>query len=429
MTKRFWWVLFALGAAQAAFAQAPEAAKAPKAGERGAPGLAIRTAKALTCKWEGESVVDNALVLVKDGKIEAVGPAADVAVPMGYELVDVGSMWLMPGMVDLHTHIGGSYDINDMVFVTQPELKVHASVVPGNPALQRTLASGVTSVLYIPGSGVNSGGQGILIKTGLDTYEESVIRDPGSLKVAQWGNPERWGPGVGKSWENYHLRDMFQRGKVYADAWERYEKGEGPQPEKRLEFEVFRDLYGHTTQVSTHTQVYQVVLETLTMIRQEFGIDVYIDHGEVKGYLTAQMAEQIGVNGIIGPRNVDMPRLFGMDTDGQWQGIAGEYQKRGLKHIGFNTDAPVIPSEELQLQVGIAGRYGMDLKDMQGVKGLTIVPAITAGIADRVGSLEPRKDADILVISGDPGDPRAYVSTVFINGKRVYDVTVDERRW
>ncbi|MCE9595353.1 MAG: amidohydrolase family protein [Planctomycetes bacterium] len=403
--------------------------EAPKAGERGAPGLAIRTAKALTAKWEGECVIDHALVLVKDGKIQAIGPVSTLAVPEGFEVVDVGDMWLMPGMVDLHSHVGGTFDINDMVYVTQPELKVHASVIPHNPMFKRAIASGVTSVLYIPGSGVNSGGQGILIKTGLDNYEDAVIRDPGSLKVAQWGNPERWTVGVGKSWENYHLRDMFQRGKNYAEAWDKYEKGEGTQPEKRIELEVFRDLYGHRTQVSTHTQVYQVVLETLTMIRQEFGIDVYIDHGEVKGYLTAPLAEKLGVNAILGPRNVDMPRLFGMDTDGQWQGIAAEYQKRGMKKIGFNTDSPVIPQEELQLQVGIAGRYGFDMSNTEGVKGLTIVPAMTAGIADRVGSLEPKKDADIVVISGDPGDPRTHVSMVFINGKRVYDTEVDKRRW
>lgn len=429
MLTRMLFVVLALCALQSSRAQAHPASTSPRAGERGAPGLAIRSAKALTCKWEGESFVDHALVLVKDGKIQAVGPASELAVPQGFELLDVGGMWLMPGMVDLHAHIGGTFDINDMVYVTQPELKVRASVVPHNPAFKRALASGVTSVLYIPGSGVNSGGQGILLKTGLDSYEESVIRDPGSLKVAQWGNPERWAIGVGKTWENWHLRDMFRRGKAYADAWDAYEKGQGPQPEKRIEFELFRELYGKRTQVSTHTQVYQVVLTTLTMIRQEFGIDVYIDHGEVKGYLTAPMAKEIGVNAIIGPRNVDMPRLFGMDTDGQWQGIAAEYQKRGLDMIGFNTDSPVIPEEELQLQVGIAGRYGFELSNMEGVKGLTIVPAMTAGIADRVGSLEPRKDADIVVISGDPGDPRAYVSMVFINGKRVYDVGVDERRW
>lgn len=429
MSKRLLSIVCALCASQASFAQSPTPVSKPGAGERGGSGLAIRTTKALTAKWEGEAVVDNAMVLVKDGKIERVGPAGDVAVPPGYELVDVGTMWLMPGMVDLHAHIGGSFDINDMVYVTQPELKVHASVVPHNEMFKRALASGVTSVLYIPGSGVNSGGQGILLKTGLDRYEDSVIRDPGSLKVAQWGNPERWAIGVGKTWENWHLRDMFRRGKAYADAWDAYEKGEGPQPEKRLEMEVFRELYGQRTQVSTHTQVYQVVLTTLTMIRQEFGIDVYIDHGEVKGYLTAPMAEEIGVNAILGPRNVDQPRLFGMDTDGQWQGIAAEYQKRGLKKIGFNTDSPVIPEEELQLQVGIAGRYGFDMTNMEGVKGLTIVPAMTAGIADRVGSLEPKKDADIVVLSGDPGDPRTFVTAVFINGKRVYDTKEDPRRW
>jgi imidazolonepropionase-like amidohydrolase len=100
-----------------------------------------------------------------------------------------------------------------------------------------------------------------------------------------------------------------------------------------------------------------------------------------------------------------------------------------MKMIGFNTDAPVIPPEELFLQAGIAVRYGFDATNLETVRGLTIVPATTAGIANRVGSLEPGKDADFVIMSGDPADPRTAVSRVFINGKRVYDTAKDKRRF
>ncbi len=413
--------------AGAVHAQTPEP---PRAGALGGPGLAIHTLKALTCKWEGEAVIDHATVLIKDGKIQSIGPDGDVAIPAGYEVLDVGDRWIMPGLVDLHSHVGGSFDINDMVYVTQPELKVHASIVPNNENFKRAVAAGVTTVLYIPGSGVNSGGQGVLVKTGLDSYDESVIRDPGSLKVAQWGNPERYSIGVGKAWENYHLRNMFEQGMGYAQAWKAFDEGKGPKPEKKLQFEVFRELLAKRTQVSTHTQVYQVVRETIEMIKKEFDIDVYIDHGEWKGYLTAPDDEKLGVNGIIGPREIDWRlTFFSVDTDGQIQGIAAEYQKRGLKKIGFNTDAPVVPEEELSLQAGVAGRYGFETRDLQALKGLTIVPAMTAGIDKRVGSLEVGKDADILVLDGDVADPRTSVSVVLINGKRVYDNSIDKRRF
>jgi imidazolonepropionase-like amidohydrolase len=111
-------------------------------------------------------------------------------------------------------------------------------------------------------------------------------------------------------------------------------------------------------------------------------------------------------------------------------GIAAEYQKRGMKMIGFNTDSPpAMPAEELSLQAAMAVRYGMDASNLETVRGLTIVPAVTAGIDDRLGSLEAGKDADFLVLTGDPADPRTSVEKVFIDGKRVYDTAKDKRRF
>ncbi len=294
-----------------------------------------------------------------------------------------------------------------------------------------TLASGVTSVLFIPGSGVNVSGQGVLIKTGLDHYEDAQIRNPGSMKLAQAGNPEGWTVGVGRSFMNWNTREMFLRGQLYAQQWDAYEKGHGPKPERNFDLDIFRELFSGRTQISTHTQIFQVVMSTLLMVKKQFGLDVYIDHGEMAGYKLAGLAKDIGVNAIIGPRNVEVPtRQFinwtGSNPEGIL-GIAGEYQKRGMTMIGFNTDAPVIPAEELFLQAGMAVRYGLDATNLETVRGLTIVPATTSGIAGRVGSLEAGKDADFVILSGDPADPRSWVSVVFIDGKRVYDTAKDKR--
>jgi imidazolonepropionase-like amidohydrolase len=186
-------------------------------------------------------------------------------------------------------------------------------------------------------------------------------------------------------------------------------------------------------------------MTTLMMVRKEFGIDVYIDHGEMAGYKLAKFAADIGVNAIIGPREVEVPtRAFinwtGSNPEGIL-GIAAEYQKRGMKMIGFNTDAPVIPPEELFLQAGMAARYGFDYSNLETVRGLTIVPAVTAGIDHEVkdqqgrirthgvGSIEAGKDADLVIRTGDPADPRSWVQKVFTNGKVVYDTAVDRRRF
>ena len=408
-------------------------AQQPRPGDKGGPGLALLTAKALVASLEGEQVVDHAVILVRDGKIELVGPRASTAVPVGYAVRDLGPLWCMPGMIDLHSHVGGSMDINEMVYVTNPEVRVRASVIPENSEFKRALGGAVTSVLYIPGSGTNAGGQGILLKTGLPKYEEAVIRDPGSLKVAQWGNPERYLFGVGKTWENWHLRHMFTQGLAYAKRWEAFEAGKGEKPKRDMRLELFRDLSAKRTQVSTHTQVAQVVMMTILMIKGEFGIDVYIDHGEFGGYIYAGLAQQMGVNAILGPRNVAVPSRSMIDwvssNPEKVQGLAAGYVEKGHKMVGFNTDAPVIPQEELFLQSAVNVKYGLDNSQMTAVRGHTIVPAVTAGIAHRVGSLEKGKDADIVVISGDPSDPRSHVELVLIEGRVVYDPKLEPRRF
>lgn len=429
-------LLFACCAmALAATAQAPVAkvVAAPAAGEKGGPGLALRTQKALTVPLEGRQFLDDALILVKDGIIVGLGPARTTPVPAGFEVQDLGRQWVMPGMIDLHSHIGGTFDINEMVYLVNPGLQVSTSVVPANPALEKALASGVTTVLFIPGSGVNVGGQGVLIKTGLDKYEDALVRDPGSMKLAQAGNPEGWAIGVGRSFMNWNTRDMFERGMLYAQQWREFEEGRGPKPVENFDLQIFRDLLDKQTQISTHTQIYQVVLSTLTMVRKGFGIDVYIDHGEMAGYKLAAFAQELGVQAILGPRVVEVPtRQFIQWTGSNPEallGIAAEYQKAGHKRVGFNTDAPVIPGEELSLQATMGVRYGFDDSNADSVRGLTIIPAVTAGIDKKVGSLEVGKEADIVVVTGDPVDQRNSVEMVFIGGRRVYDTKRDIRRY
>jgi imidazolonepropionase-like amidohydrolase len=408
-------------------------------------GLALRAAKALVVGEDGNAVVNNAIVLVKDGDIEAIGSSSEIEIPAGYEVVDFGRRWLMPGMIDLHNHTASGNalfvnDLNDTVLLANPGLRASAGVTPQNLLLRRAIAGGVTTVLYIPGSGSNMGGQGVLLKVGQDTYERMEVRNPGSLKLAQAGNPERFAMGVGRSFMNWNTRNTFKRGIAYAKRREASEES-GDKPEKNIQFDIFDALYRKEAQVSTHTQMYQVVLMTITMVRMELGLDVYIDHGSFDGFKTAPLAAEAGVPAILGPRAIHRTLIsrtgsFGLDTDGKILGMAASYQEGGQTMIGFNTDCIddgsinlTPPQEELSLQAGMAVRYGMDNSQLQAVRGLTIVPAISAGMSDRVGSLAVGKDADILVVSGDPVDPRTSVDVVFVDGKRVYDGEHGERLW
>ena len=419
----------------ATLAVAPGDEGLPAPGEIGGPELTYRAAKVLTMALEGPMVVNNGVVVVRNGRIAFVGKERDLPESESREITDLGDLWLMPGMIDLHTHESGmslyqGNDLNDTVYLTNPGLRASAAVTPGNSSSMRAASVGVTTVLYIPGSGSNMGGAGVLLKTGFDKYEDCELRNPGSLKLAQSGNPESWVMGVNRSFMNWNTRNTFKRGLAYAAKWAAFEetpddeKGQAPLVDPQ--WELFRDLAKGEVQVSTHTQIYQVVLETLTMVREEFGLDVYIDHGTIGAWRLGGMAEELGVQAILGPRNVDSPSRGFMRWAGHieaegFRGVAAGYQQAGHKWIGFNTDAPVISDEEFVIQAAMAVRFGFDDTNMDTVRGLTIVPAVAAGVQDKVGSIEVGKHADLILINGHPADPRSRIEQVLIEGRKVFD--------
>jgi len=428
----------------------------PWSGDPGTPGeppLAMVATKALTAARDPSELqaIDAALLLIVDGRIEWIGRSDEAVLPEGTVVRDLGERWIMPGLVDLHSHIAGPPDWATHVYLTNPGQRVSTAVVPDNELLRRGIAGGVTTILFIPGSATNIGGQGVLLKTGFEHYEDMRIRDPGSLKLAQAGNPESWAVGVSRAFMNWNTRNTFRRGLAYAALWELHERGDGPEPPVNIQWEVFRDLYAKRTQVSTHTQLYQVVLSTITMMRDELDLDVYIDHGTFDGWRAAALAQEKGVAAILGPRQISYsvdvlipgraPYRLTARSDGRFDGVAAKYQEGGHRQIGFNTDAidldlwPEVmrgnfpQTEELSLQAAMGVRYGMSNDRMEAVRGITIVPAVAARLAERVGSLEPGKDADVLVITGDPADQRTSVEQVLLEGRLVYDTGVDERRW
>lgn len=401
----------------------------PAAGTVGGAGLALRVKKALVAEYGGRAALDNAVVLVVDGRVSGVEPARTATIPEGFEVLDLGDLWVSPGLIDLHNHSAASGGLNDVVYLTNPGLRASAIGQPDNSAMRRALAAGVCTVLTIPGSGSNMGGQGVLQRTGFRGYEANLVRNPGSLKLAQAGNPERrapWNPG--RSFMNYNTRNTLRRGVAYARRWEEFEAGRAPQPTWDLQFEIFRSLRKNEAQVSTHTQIYQVVLMTVTMVAGEFELPVFIDHGTFDGFLAAPYAAEKGVNAILGPRAIQAPGRRG-NTDGKILGVAAGYQERGHRYIGFNTDAPVIPQEELPVQAAVGVRFGFDDSEMDALRGLTVVPAITIGLGERIGSLEVGKDADLIVTTGNPIDPRSAVEMVFQRGHLVYDTRRERRRW
>ena len=401
------------------FGQQEDKPEAAKKKER--PKLAIHVGKILTCAGEA---VSEGTILVSEGKIEAIGSKRDIEVPDGYEVIDHSDRFAMPGLIEAHSHVGGSGDLNEMVYQTNPELRNWDQIVPHNDRLKVGIAGGVTTICCIPGSGTNMGGFGVLMKTGPGTPEDVIIRAPGVLKIAQAGNPERrtGETGSGRMGMNYVLRQQLREGQMYVRQWDAYKKGKASKPEVDLRLEYFKPLFRREIPVVVHTQQFQVIQSTVRMLHDEMNLRVVIDHGTFDAYKIGKELAKRDIPVMAGPR------AFLLDRDkGQIVGIVNEYEKRGVKVLGVNTDAPVIPQEELFFQATMAVRYGWS--EERAIRGLTIEVAKALMIEDRVGSLEVGKDADIVISTGSILDPRNYVTQVFIDGKSVYDTKKDRRRF
>ncbi len=377
--------------------------------------VAVRAGKIFTAAADKP---ERAVVLVENGRIRSVGEAE---IPAGAEVLDFPTAWITPGLIDLHCHIGGTLrDINEMVHPANPELSTRATIDPDSELLKDAVAGGVTTVLYIPGSGTNLSGFGTLMHTaGGRTIEDLIVRFPGAMKVAQAWNPERGGGDLGQSrmgmW--WGLRRVLQEAKVYHEAKSANEAGGSrPAPRPRPDLELMRGLFQKKWPVIIHTADARDVMGTVRMFHDEFGLPCIVSHGEFGGYKAAAEIAKRGLPANIGPRQYDWTIMV---YEGRCDGIAAKYFEAGVERLSLNTDSPVVSEEELIVQAAMAVRLG--LPEETALRGVTIEPAKAVLISDRKGSLEPGKDADLVIWSGNPLDVRNRPLLTMIRGKVVYD--------
>lgn len=399
-----------------AIASAPTSVRAETTG-----GIALRVGKVVTMDDE-DRVVNNAVVLVRDGKFERIGRRDEIEIPGGYRVVDSPNLWLVPGLVDPHNHTAGSLmDLNDMVYLTNPGLRTLETILPQNELIKEARAGGVTSVLLIPGSGTNMSGFGTIAKTAGESVDEVVTRAPGSLKIAQAGNPEWYWFGVGRSYMNYNTRQTLLKAKEYHERWNAFEtKATTTQPAYDPIFHDFRGLFRGEFPASVHTQIYQVVMTTVDMLSRKLGIRTVLDHSTFDGFKTAPLVVEQDMYTMNGPRQ------YWFDFSARkMHGNAARWWQGGVKKLGINTDAPVVPQRELSFQAAMACWYGW--LPYPALRGVTRIPAEALLIDDRVGSIEVGKDADLGLWTGDPLDPRSSCEMTFVNGEIVYDAKVKRR--
>ena len=364
-----------------------------------------------------DRIFSPGMIVVRNGLIEAVGPVVEDAALVGYERLEFPEGWAAPGLVDLHSHVqtGTWGDINDSVRSINCEFRTSPTIVPGNKNVERACAGGVTTMFGIPGSGSNMSGFGVLYKAKWgNSYDAAVLADPGGLKVAQDSNPQRPAPQLGASRAamGWMLEDANDRA-IAALEQDRFDPA----------LENLKRVHTKELPVLIHTAGSDGVLNTARMWRGTYDTNSVISHGSFDGWRAAAYVAEMDMPVNNGPRTMD----YYSTRDGRIVGMADEYHDAGVPLISMNTDAGVMPQEELFLQASMGSRLGADNYLM--LRAVTAHPAITFGIDDRVGSLEVGKDADVVIWNGEPLDPRARVEAVMIDGRIEYDRARDGQRF
>ena len=380
----------------------------------GVEGYAIKAGKILTVT---QGTINHGVVLVEGKVIKAVGTAAEIAIPKDYTVIDASDKWVMPGMVEIHSHVGTEGGFNDMVTPINPELRAMDNINPEAWELKCAVSAGVTTIHTIPGSGTNLAGFGVLFKPYGGTVDRMIIRELGSMKIAQAYNPERRGGDLGRTrmGMSWMLRDFLRKAKEYTLAWQAYQKGQrSDRPKEKPELEQARCAFEGAIPTLVHTADARDVMATARIFCDEFHLWTIVSHGCFDGYKAAKEMAKRPVHVNLGPCHYD----FRFSQDNKVYGMAAEYASAGVKSLSINTDAIGPEQDELFFEAAMAARLGLDEK--MALEAVTINAARAIGIENRVGSIEVGKDADLIIKGGSLLDPTIPVDMVFVNGKVAY---------
>jgi imidazolonepropionase-like amidohydrolase len=393
------------------------------AGGAGRP-IVIRGATVLTMT---HGSLENATVVIQNGKITAVGK--DVSTPANAEIIDAHGQYVLPGLVDPHSHLGvysmpgvrANSDGNEMTGDIEAQVRSEDAINTDDPEIPRAVSGGVTTVQVLPGSGNNIGGWATIVKlNGGQTLREIKFPNaPPSMKWAWGENPKRvygsrdQAPSTLMG-EAAIVRQKLYDAQNYAAKWKAWEDGgrKGVPPERNLQLEALAQVLAGKVRVNIHS--YQVNhFETLFRIADEFHFHIASLHHALDAYMIApEIARRhIGV--------VTFADSWGFKVEG-WNAIpqnAYILWKEGIT-VSLHTDNPVIEERNYIEQAAIINHYGMP--DEAALQTVTINPAKILGIDKWVGSIDVGKDADLAIWDGFPLELTSKTDKVFIDGNEVY---------
>ena len=365
--------------------------------------------------------LENGCILIDDnGKIAAVG--VDLEAPAGATVIDAEGRLVTPGCVDAHCHIGldnegmgwEGMDYNEITDPITPHMRAIDSINPMDEAFGLALQGGVTSACTGPGSANVLGGTFVAIKLHGKRIDKMIIKNPLAMKCAFGENPKRcYGQGSKRSPMTRMgtaalLRETLFKAKRYLEDQEN-----GKNPAFDMKLEAMIPVLKGEIPLKAHAHRADDILTSIR-IAKEFGVKITLDHCTDGALIADELAEE-GLCAFVGPSLGSKTKIELCNKSFTTPAVLHE---AGVP-VSIITDAPVIPLQYLPMCAGLAINSGLDYEE--GWKAITINPAVQTDIGDRVGSLEPGKDGDVVIWTADPMvtlGAQAY--TTILDGKIVY---------
>ncbi len=381
----------------------------------------------------------NGVLIVKDGKIIAVS-TTDKMPDIKGEIIDLTGKVIIPGLVDSHSHLGlfarpqvpANSDGNEGSGPLQAALRAMDSIFPNDPGFRMALAGGVTTANIMPGSGNVIGGQTLYVKLVGQTVEQMRIQGIpvlGGLKMANGENPKRFNFDRSKSAPATRMkihamqREQFMKAKEYQRKWADYRKKKetdpkAEQPDVDLSLEPLVEVLERKRTVHFHCHRADDIYSALKL-SIEFDFEIILQHATEAYRIVDELSKN---NAWVSLTLVDSPGGKA-EVAGLLEENAAFIAKAGVT-VAINTDDPVTESRFFLRTGAIALRGGMS--ENEALKALTANPAKMMHLEKRVGSLEVGKDADFVILSGAPFSTYTQVLETFIEGKKVFNRSLQE---
>ena len=363
--------------------------------------------------------ISNGVLVVHRGRIVAIGDAATTRVPADAARRDVAGKVILPGLVDTHSHIG-SVEGADASAPLQPDVRVLDSVDVRSPQIQKAQAGGITTVNVMPGSGHLLSGQTLYLKLrDGGTIDDLTMRDPdgrlrGGIKMANGTNSRRAPPFPGTRAKSAALvREQLVKAQEYRDKVKTAAGDVKKLPPRDLGMEALAEVLEGKRVVHFHTHRHDDIL-TAIRLSKEFGFRVVLQHVSEAWKVADQIAASKAPASII---MIDSPGGKLETQDVHFRNGAA-LEKAGAL-VGFHTDDGITDSRLFLRSAALAVRAGMSRE--MALRGMTLSGAEMLDMADRVGSLKVGKDADFMVLTGDPLSVYTHVLETWVDGARVFD--------